>query len=134
MNEIVVFEDFFQCGLRLSLHPFIYDLLAYFNLTLNQLCLNALRHAIACFVLWRRLGFRRLYVNEFRGIYMKKRWPGNNGSFYFQATRNMKFILDCIEIDKHWRSSWFIASGNWDPKPSTIPPKPAKVVLTLRRS
>ncbi|EXB95449.1 hypothetical protein L484_002279 [Morus notabilis] len=55
-NGVAVFTEFFHCGPRLPIHPFIHDLLESYNLSLGQLCPNAIWHAATCFVLWQKLG------------------------------------------------------------------------------
>ncbi|GMN22321.1 hypothetical protein TIFTF001_045638 [Ficus carica] len=119
-NGIAIFDEFLKSGLRLPLHPFIHDVLISYNLSLGQICPNALRHVIACFVLWRKLGFEDLTVAEFKNIYTKKKSPKYANFFHLQTRPNMKIILDCSDKENRWRHSWFFAIGDWDITPSNV--------------
>ena len=71
-GEIYFYEAAFTCGLRLSVHPFIMDLLGFFGIAPGQLMPNLWRIVVNCMEIWLAANEDMIKVGELVHLYRLK--------------------------------------------------------------
>ena len=92
-DELVVFEDYFLCGIGLPIHPFLRDLLEYWGVSLCNLYPNTILH-ISVFIHFCEVYLGILpHFNLFRHLFwLKKKGGGGSkvvGDVYLQLHDRM---------------------------------------------
>ena len=71
-GEICFYKATFTCGLRLLVHPFIMELLGFFDIALGQLMPNSWRIVVNCMEIWLAANDDMIKVSELVHLYRLK--------------------------------------------------------------
>ena len=102
--EAVLSAAFFRVGVSLPLHPFLTELLNFYQLAPLQLTPNSYRMAIGTYILYANEFSTTLTVPEFHYFYQLKETGKSVGSYYLTAWGNLQGR--CIKGSKKEMSGW----------------------------
>ena len=71
-GEICFYKATFTCGLRLLVHPFIMELLGFFDIALGQLMPNSWRIVVNCMEIWLVVNEDMIKVSDLIHLYRLK--------------------------------------------------------------
>ncbi|KAK1402683.1 hypothetical protein POM88_002288 [Heracleum sosnowskyi] len=91
-------------GLSIPLHPFIHDIITYYDIAPLQMTPNAYRMAMCMYVLYDQLFEKKMSARELGFFYQLKQTGKNSGFFYLSAWN----VHDgqCIKRNKKGMSDW----------------------------
>lgn len=103
--QAVLFAQFFKLGLSLPMHPFIQELLEFYDIAPLQLTPNSYRMAMCMYILYKIELEKDLTAHELGYFYQLKQSGKNTGYFYLAAWNVHEG--KCIRGNKQGMTGWF---------------------------
>ncbi|KAK1365185.1 hypothetical protein POM88_040746 [Heracleum sosnowskyi] len=101
---VVFSATFFRMGLSIPLHPFINDIITYYDISPLQMTPNAYRMAMCMYVLYDQQFEKKMSTRELGFFYQLKQTGKNSGFFYLSAWN----VHDgqCIKGNRKGMTDW----------------------------
>ena len=111
-GEICFYEAAFTCGLRLPVHPFIIELLGFFDIAPRQLMPNSWRIMVNCMEIWLAANEDMIIVGEL--IYLYRLKESKEYGYYelVPLARRARIVRGLPSFFKYWKSRFFFVSGD----------------------
>lgn len=113
-GEVLVHPDYFRCGFRLPLHPYLQRFVCASGLALTQLNPEVIRVAISMYILWRENGLGEPSFQQFRNQMDLKILPRSIGWWYQSPYPNNGALINGKAHIGSWKKKFFFASGDWE--------------------
>ena len=115
---VCLFEAAFENGLRFPLHPFIKNVLQYFNVSPSQLSPNFWGVLVCLIVFFRDKGLRVPSITLLLDFFNVK--EASEGFLYISKWATARPIIsDLPSSHKHWKKRYFFVAGrHWEYNPA----------------
>ena len=111
-SEVCFYEASFTCGLRLSVHPFIMELLGFFRIALGQLMPNSWRIVVNYMEIWLAANKDMIKVGELVHLYCLKESKEYGYYELVLWARRARIVRGLPSSFRYWKSHFFFVSGD----------------------
>ena len=111
-GEICFYEAAFTCKLRLPIHPFIMELLGFFDITPRQLMPNSWRIVVNCMEIWFATNEDMIKVSELVHLYRLKESKEYGYYELVPWARRARIVRGLPLSFRYWKSRFFFVSGD----------------------
>ncbi|XP_075671758.1 uncharacterized protein LOC142641244 [Castanea sativa] len=118
-GEVCFYEAAFTCGLRLPVHPFVMELLAYLGIAPGQLMPNSWRIVVNCMEIWLAANGDMIKVNELVYLYRLKESKEYGYYELVPWERRTRIVKGLPSSFRYWKSRFVFVSGDNFETPSS---------------
>ncbi|XP_075671764.1 uncharacterized protein LOC142641251 [Castanea sativa] len=111
-GEVCFYEAAFTCGLRLPVHPFVMELLAYLGIAPGQLMPNSWRIVVNCMEIWLAANGDMIKVNELVYLYRLKESKEYGYYELVPWERRTRIVKGLPSSFRYWKSRFIFVSGD----------------------